>query len=69
MKQIWSITESIYVYYSYDDNRVFLANPETKKFYGPVKKIAESTKDPEIIKNEGFSIKFCIHYMFINIFN
>ena len=59
MKQIWSITESIYVYYSYDDNRVFLANPEAKKFYGPVKKIAESTKDPEIIKNEGFSIKFC----------
>ena len=40
MKQIWSITESIYVYYSYDDNRVFLANPEAKKFYGPVKKIA-----------------------------
>lgn len=59
MKQAWSITESIYVYYSYDGERVFLANPEAKKYYGVVKKIAESKKDPEVIKNDGAQIKFC----------
>lgn len=59
MKNAWSITESLFVYYSYDGKRVFLANPEAKKFYGPVKKIAGTTKDPVIIKNDGLQLKFC----------
>ena len=42
MKNTWSITESIYLYYSYDGERVYIANPESKKYYGPVKKISES---------------------------
>lgn len=67
MKHTWSITESLYVYYSYDGNRVFLANPETKKFYGTVKKIAESVKDPVVIRNDGYQIKFCDEKIKINI--
>lgn len=59
MRNIWSITESLFVYYSYDGERVFLANPTAKKYYGPVKKIAESIKDPVIIKNDGLQLKFC----------
>ena len=58
MRNSWSIIENIYVYYSYDGERIFLANPETKKFYGPVKKIAESKKDPELLENSNFTIKF-----------
>lgn len=67
MKHTWSITESLYAYYSYDGNRVFLANPESKKFYGTVKKIAESVKDPEVIKNDGHQIKFCDEKIKINL--
>lgn len=67
MKHTWSITESLYVYYSYDGNRVFLANPESKKFYGTVKKIAESVKDPVVIKNDGYQIKFCDEKIKINL--
>lgn len=69
MKHTWSITESLYVYYSYDGNRVFLANPESKKFYGTVKKIAESVKDPEVIKNDGHPIKFCDEKIKINLWD
>lgn len=58
MKNTWSISESIYVFYSYDNTRVYIANPETKKFWGPVKKISETIEDPEVHKNDGYQIKF-----------
>lgn len=67
MKNTWSITESIYLYYSYDEERVFIANPESKKYYGPVKKISESVKDPELIKNDGHIVKFCEGKLKINL--
>lgn len=67
MKNTWSITESIFLYHSYDGKKVFIANPETKKFYGPVKKISESVKDPEMVKNDGHDIKFCDEKLKINL--
>lgn len=53
----WSITDSIYLFKSYDGS-VFVANPEQKKLWGAVKKISESTSEPELLKNENLKVRF-----------
>lgn len=58
MRNVWSISESLYVYYSIDNTSVCIANPEKKVYWRPVKKISCSKRDPEIIKNDGLKIKF-----------
>ena len=58
MRNVWSISESLYVYYSIDNTSVCIANPEKKVYWKPVKKISCSKRDPEIIKNDGLKIKF-----------
>ena len=52
------LKDSIYVFYSFDGERVFIANPESKKCWSPVQRISETKKGPELISNDGFKIKF-----------
>lgn len=58
MRNFWSTTENLYLYRSYDGKTVYLANPESKKTFGPVRKISESIEEPEIVKNDGWNVRF-----------
>ena len=57
MNNNWNIINQVYLYLSYDGSKVSIANPESKKYYGPVKKISESVLPPLTQQNEGFKIK------------
>lgn len=53
----WSIIEKMYLFFSYDGEKVSIANPESKKFWGPVQKVSESIKPPLTVDNTGSDIK------------
>ena len=57
MNNNWSLTDKMYLYLSFDGERVSIANPESKKFWGPVQKISESVNPPLVIDNNGSDIK------------
>lgn len=54
----WKIIDKIYVFESYDGFRIFIANPEKKKYWNPVKKISESKDSPKLLENKGFNLRF-----------
>lgn len=63
----WSITEKVYLYLSWDGGKVSIANPESKKFWGPVQKISESVVQPVSIDNNGSRIKISDGKLFLEV--
>ena len=63
----WSITDKIYLYISYDESKVSIANPEAKKYWGPVQKNSESITPPLSLDNNGQKIKLSNGKVFLEV--
>lgn len=50
-RERWKTVGYIYAYESYDRLRVYIANPESKKTWGPVKNMSESVTNPIKLEN------------------
>lgn len=63
----WCIIGKIYLYISYDGEKVSIANPESKKFWGPVQKSSESVKPPKTIDNTGSKVKIKDGWVYLEV--